>query len=344
MGEFAGWNVPIDYGSAVKEVAAVRNAAGLFDVSHMGRMDVAGEGSGESLQGLFTNDVLHLSDHTGQYTLMCNDGGGILDDLIVYRRSEESFLLIPNAGNAERDKDWISSKLSGKASLVDCAKDTAMFALQGPRSVLVLLRLGLQITAELSRFHFLETESGGSPLFVARTGYTGEDGFELICPREFASELWAGILEAGTDIGIERCGMAARDILRIEAGLSLYGHEIDEETTPVEAGLMRFVKLEKPDFIGKEGIQAHVVAGTATRLIGIEILERAVPRTGDVVTTEYGEGRVTSGTFSPTLQRGIAMAYLPSQVDYNADVDVLIHGVGRFGVTRHLPFYLRMKR
>ncbi len=337
--EYAGWLLPIDYGSALRESAAVRNAAGLFDVSHMGRVDIVGKDAQFSLQRLLTNDIALLGNGAGQYTLMCNDAGGVIDDLIVYRRASESFLLVVNAANMDKDKAWISSHLPPDVRMEDCTEATAMFALQGPRSVEILRDFGVVGAGHIPRFHFTETITLGARIFAARTGYTGEDGFEIICATNDAQRVWSGLLEAGSDLGIQPCGLAARDILRIEAGLPLYGHELSENITLAQVGLMRFARLTKGEFIGRAAIAATASNGPNVKLVGIEMEGRTVPRDGDTVLTDHGRGRVTSGTYSPTLGRGIAMAYLPKQTAEDERVVVELHGAQRMGFARKLPMY-----
>lgn len=341
MGEYAGWNLPIHYGSVIKEVNAVRTAAGLFDVSHMGRFDLTGHGALPALQQLLTNDLGRLSDGAGQLTLLCNPSGGIKDDLIAYRQSEERYLLVVNAANAQKDKAWIVDHLPEGVNLLDVTSETVLFALQGPKSPEILRRAELPQAAETARFHFTHAELNGFGVLISRTGYTGEDGFEIACRSEHAAELWNTILTAGEELGVAPCGLAARDVLRLEAGYMLYGHEMDEETTPVEAGLMWIVKTEKGDFVGRAAILEAAERGRARRILGVEMEGRFVPRSDDAVLTSAGEGRATSGTFSPTLGRGIAISYLPPDVREGESVEVVIHGSPRSGALRRLPFYSR---
>lgn len=339
MGEFAGWELPIDYGSVVREVKAVRTAAGLFDVSHMGRLDVSGPDTLAQLQALLTNDLSHLTDGGGLYTLMCNPDGGIVEDLIVFRQSEDCFMLVVNASNAAKDEAWISEHLRKDVKVLNLTQESVLFALQGPASAELLTRAGLGDAAKLRRFHFTHSEIIGYGVFISRTGYTGEDGFEIACRSEHAEDLWKWLLVAGEEHGIMPCGLASRDVLRIEAGYPLYGHEIDENTTPVEASLMRFVKLDKGDFIGRDAITAVVERGANRKLCGIIMDKRVVPRSGEAVLTQVGEGTVTSGTYSPTLNRGIALAYLPVAAEWGENVQVVIHGTPHIGKLTPLPIY-----
>jgi len=341
MGEFAGWRLPIDYGSTMREVMAVRRAAGLFDVSHMGRLEIRGKRALASLQTVLTNDVERLGDGAGLYTLMCNRGGGIKDDLIVFRKAADLYGLVVNASNLDKDRGWILDHLEEDARLVDCTPETVLFALQGPKSAELMEVAGMPEAAQTGRFHFTSGQVAGSDVVASRTGYTGEDGFEITCRSGDAERVWAALLAAGRPHGLMPCGLAARDVLRTEAGLALYGHEISEETTPVEAGLMRWVKLDKGDFIGSGAVAATVERGPARKLVGIEMEGRAVPRPGNLVRAPAGEGRVTSGTFSPTLGRGIAIAYLPPEAAVGETVQVWVHDNPRPGLVRKLPLYSR---
>ncbi len=344
IGEFAGWMLPIDYGSAIKEVNAVRNAGGMFDVSHMGRLMVSGTDAMSALQKLFTNDITKLQDAGGHYTLMCNPQGGIIDDLIVFRESVDSYYVVVNASNLDKDKAWIEKNLPSGVTMVDQSPETALIAIQGPAALDTVVRSGLTAAADTKRFHMVRGKVAGCDVLATRTGYTGEDGFEIACANGDAETVWNALLETGKDAGIVPCGLASRDVLRTESGLSLYGHEMDEKTTAVEAGLMRWVKLDAGDFIGREAIADAAEKGAETKLIGIEMEGRFVPRTDDSVETPAGIGRVTSGTFSPTLGCGIAIASVPTAVEDGAQVNVLIHGKPRPGVLRKLPLYSKKKK
>ncbi len=343
IGEFAGWMLPIDYGSAVKEVNAVRNTAGMFDVSHMGRLFVTGADTVMALQKLLTNNVLKLEDTGGQYTLMCNSNGGVIDDLIIFRETADRFYIVVNASNLNKDKAWIEKHLPEGVTMVDRSPETALIAIQGPVAVDVVIKAGLKEAADTKRFHVTRGKLAGKDVIATRTGYTGEDGFEIACLNEDAETVWYALLDAGKDTGVIPCGLAARDVLRTESALPLYGHEMDEETTPVEAGLMRWVKLDAGDFIGRNAIAEIIEKGPKKKLVGIEMEGRGVPRADDIIETSAGKGKVTSGTFSPTLGYGIAMAYVPPSVKEGDHVQVMSHGKPRPGIVRKLPFYSRKK-
>ncbi len=365
--DFAGWRLPVDYGSAIREVQAVRTAAGLFDVSHMGRLSFEGADTLDALQKLLTNDLARMDDGRCLYTLMCNPAGGVIDDLIVSRASADLYPMIVNAANHDKDVAWIKDHLPASVKLTDHTPTTAMLALQGPRAIEIAVAAGATNAPEIGRFRFASGRIGQTDVTLSRTGYTGEDGFEITCPSESAADVWNTIMSAGTDHGLIPCGLAARDLLRIEAALPLYGHEIDMDINPVEAGLARWIKPEKGDFIGREPIVKALEGDISRKLVGIKMTVRAVPRAGDTVTIPpgtmppgtippgilptippgilpggaLGTGIVTSGTYSPTLAAGIAMAYLPPDVAEGMDVEIAVHGKAQPGKVCALPFYTR---
>lgn len=344
IAEFAGWMLPIHYGSAIKEIEAVRNAAGLFDVSHMGRLEVIGENAFPALQKLFTNDLSKLTDGGGQYTFMCNPNGGVIDDLIIFRKKPGHYYLVVNASNLDKDKAWIADHLPEGVDMIDRTPETALLALQGPYTFEILTKAGLPEVADVSRFHYLHGQLFDFDIIATKTGYTGEDGFEIACRKEDAEALWNMLLEAGKEYGLMPCGLASRDVLRTEASFPLYGHEMDKNTTPAEAGLMRWVKIEKGDFIGRDAIAKQIEQGLSRKLVGIEMEGRVIPRAHDSVETSSNGGTVTSGTYSPTLGKGIAMAFVPISVSEGETVQVLVHGKPRPGVVKKLPLYSRKKR
>lgn len=343
IAEFAGWYLPIDYGSAVKEVNAVRTAAGMFDVSHMGRLDVKGEGAFEALQNLLTNDLSRLTDMGGLYTLMCNPNGGVIDDLIIFKRTDNDYYVVVNASNLDKDKAWIQEHLPAGVTMTDNTDDTALIAIQGPKAIEILVAAGMTEAAETPRFHITYGKIAGNDVLGSRTGYTGEDGFEIACAKEDAETIWNALMAAGEPMGLQPCGLASRDVLRTEACLPLYGHEINDETTPVEAGLMRWVKVENDDFIGRDALVAMIEQGPKKKLLGIEMEGRFVPRAHDVVKCESGDGQVTSGTFSPTLACGVAMAFVPMSAEPGDKVEVLIHDKPKPGVLKKVPLYSRKR-
>ncbi|MCA1595445.1 MAG: glycine cleavage system aminomethyltransferase GcvT [Chloroflexi bacterium] len=339
MTPFAGWDMPVYYGGINREALAVRQSVGLFDVSHMGRLELSGDGAASLLQWLTVNDIHSLAPGSGHYSLMLRPDAGILDDLIVYRRSDTAFLLIVNASSREKISEWIRAATqapgNAKVEIRDDTLGTALLALQGPRTREVAAALG---EPELpGRFRFRCARLGGIPCEVSRTGYSGEDGIEIIVPADDAETLWNAIVNNG----VEPCGLGARDTLRLEAAYCLYGHEISEQTNPFQAGLSWVVKLQKGDFSGRERLLALKEEGPQWVLAGIEMVERSVPRQDQPVVLE-GEviGRVTSGTFSPILQKSIALAYVnPSFHTSGACVSIEGGGKPRQGRFVRLPFY-----
>lgn len=307
MVPFAGWTMPVQYTGILEEARTVRTGVGIFDISHMGRIDIEGPGALALLQQLTVNDVSALAVGEAQYSLLTNPQGGIIDDIIVYRNEATQYRLVLNASNTGKDLAWMQSHAGSDVIFRDTTEETAMIAVQGPRAPAMVARLAGEKLLEQPRFTSSIGKLLGHPAVFCRTGYTGEDGFELIVPAENAEAVWRTLLAAG---GLP-CGLGARDALRIEAGYPLYGHEIDETTTPVEAGLMWVVKPEKGDFIGRDAILVAKRSGRGRKLVGIVLSERVVPRQG--YTLYIGDdavGMVTSGVFSPCARRGIGMAYV----------------------------------
>ena len=312
--EFGGFEMPLSYSGIIEEHRAVRTAAGLFDLSHMGEFEITGNGALPLLERTLTNSAARLAEGQAQYTIMCAEDGGTLDDLIVYRRSADSYMLCVNASNVSADWEWFGSQ-SGGAELRDVSDETALVAIQGPLAVTILQRLTPLQLDTVKRFHTAEGEVAGVKCLAARTGYTGEDGFELFCMADDAARLFEAMLAAGGADGIKPCGLGARDTLRMEAGLPLYGHELDRATSPLEAELATFVKFGH-GFIGEQALAAQRDNGLGRRLIGIRTTDgRSIARQGYKL---YERGRaagvVTSGTFAPTFDRPLAMAYLDHRV------------------------------
>jgi len=335
---FAGWEMPLSYKSILEEAKSVRYQAGIFDISHMGRLRIAGKGAAYILQLLTTNDIEALSIGKAHYSLMTNPQGGIKDDIIVYRTGKSEFLVVVNASNTSKVIAWIEPfipQTEEELHVENTTSHTAMIALQGPKAQSILETvLGTPELRELERFShraiiFKENETSAE-LLCCRTGYTGEDGFELIVSKEYASLVWNALLAAGAT----PCGLGARDTLRIEAGYPLYGHEIDESISPVEAGLMWAVKLEKGNFIGRDAILEAKRLGPKCRLMGLLMHGRALPRQGYTIYRENREvGVITSGTFSPLREVGVAMGFLNTEVARPyVSVEVDIRGQ-RYGAT-----------
>lgn len=345
MVEFHGWLLPLQYSSILAEHNAVRNAAGLFDVSHMGEIAVKGEGSEASLQRILTNDISTLKPGQASYSLMCYPDGGIVDDLVVYKLSEENYLLVVNASNVEKDYQWLLLHAS-VAEIEDVSDRYAQLALQGPNSSKILQRLTPQPLDEIGFYRFKYGASiEGIEALLSRTGYTGEDGFEIYFDAAKAPILWQSLLDAGSTLGLVPAGLGARDTLRFEASLPLYGNELSEKVTPIEAGLDRFVKFTK-DFIGKEALWAQKERGVKRRIAGLELLDPGVPRQGyEVYANGEVVGFVTSGNFAPYLKKYLALALLKSDFSHEGQkLSVSIRGKEHRAVVVPIPFYRRKKR
>jgi len=310
MVPFAGYAMPVQYRSILEEHAAVRERAGLFDVSHMGQIHFRGAGARASLDLLLTRSVEKLRPGRVRYALLCNQQGGVVDDVTVYRSGQDEFFLCVNAANVEKDFAWCRRFAEG-AEIEDASARTGLLALQGPASSQVLCDLADPAVAELRRFHFLETPVAGVPALVSRTGYTGSDGFELYLPAEGTGEVWDALLSKGEARGLQPAGLGARDTLRLEAALPLYGHELDDHTTPLEAGLDRFVR-GGGGFLGCEALERQAASGPERRLVGFRVEGRGIAREGHAIYHDGREvGRVTSGAPSPTLGVAIGLGYVP---------------------------------
>jgi aminomethyltransferase len=312
--DFAGWDMPVSYTGALEEHAAVRTRCGLFDVSHMGEIELRGSGAAALCQRLTVNDVARLDDGGGQYSVLCNQDGGVLDDLVVFRLAADRWLLVVNAANTAQDLAWISGHAGADVVVDDRSADTALLALQGPESERALRTLtGIDLTA-MRPFTVGAGAVAGVASLVSRTGYTGEDGFEVLVPAASARPVWDALLAAVRRCGGLPCGLAARDTLRLEAGLPLCGTDMDAGTTPLEAGIGWVVKLRKPSFVGRDALARQAEQGVARRLVGLELAQPGIPRHGQTVWRDDGQvGVVTSGTKSPTLGTFIGMAYVDAE-------------------------------
>jgi aminomethyltransferase len=308
--DFGGWEMPVQYTGIQSEHAAVRSDVGLFDVSHMGEVEVTGPNAVDAVNALITNDLSQIADGQACYTAMCYPYGGIVDDLVVYRFSSTRVLICVNAANRQKDFEWISDHLKG-AEAVDLSDEYAQIAVQGPRAQALLSTFTSTDLSEIERYWFLEGELAGVPCIISRTGYTGEDGFELYCPADRGADLWRALMEHQRPP--TPAGLGARDTLRLEHKYALYGNDINDDTTPLEAGLSWLTKLKKDHFIGREALIAQKEAGIPRFLVAFQMSGRAIARHGYAVIDEQGEviGEVTSGTRSPTFGVGIGMAYVP---------------------------------
>ena len=305
---FGGWELPLQYTSIKEEHLAVRRRAGLFDLSHMGRLDLTGPGAAAFLQGILSNDVDRVEAGRAQYALLCREDGGIIDDLVIYRRGEEDFIVVVNASNRDKDVAWMRSHLPAGVELTDRTFDISLLALQGPLAQSLLPADGVDL-GSIPYFGFAEGEIDGAPVILSRTGYTGEDGFEVFVDAEEAPAVWRAILAAGADAGVQPAGLGARDACRMEAALRLYGNDMDESVNPFDAGLGWVVRLAKGDFIGSAALRDLKAAGPRRELIGLNGLDRTIPRHDAAVSVDGRVvGKVTSGTFSFFLNRGIGLA------------------------------------
>src|SRR5436853_3085672 len=341
MVEFGGWEVPVQYAGIVEEHHAVRTAAGLFDVSHMGEVEVFGPGALESVQRLITNDAARLIPGQGLYSPVCLPSGGIIDDLTVFRLTGDRFLFVVNASRTERDFQWIAEHTRA-ATARDRSADLALLALQGPKAQSVLERLTRADLTGLASFHFTDGLAGaGLRCLVARTGYTGEDGFEIACAWDAAPALWSALVEAGRPHGLAPAGLGARDTLRLEAGYMLYGNDIDETATPLEAPLGWTVKFDKVAFIGREALLAQKARGVARKLVGFEMQGRAVPRHGYALQAAGRRIRqVHRRTFGPWIRQSIGKGYGErAYAPPGTPLQVEIRGRLEDGRVVKLPFY-----
>jgi len=342
--DFGGWALPVQFTGILQEHRTVRQKAGLFDVSHMGEIIVEGPDALAYLQRLVSNDVSRLSDGQIQYTHMLYPNGGTVDDLMVYRRGPDRYMLIVNAANADKDYAWATEHAEGfDVEVRNESDDTAELALQGPESAVILQKLADCDLGDIRYYWFRDgVDVGGIRCTVSRTGYTGEDGFEIYCSPKDATALWKKIMEAGEDRGIRPAGLGARDSLRFEAGMPLYGQELDAETSPLEAGLARFVALDKEGFIGREALLERA-RSLPKRLVGFKMVDRGIPRTHyPVYRGDEKVGEVTSGTFSPTLGENLGMGYVPPDMArVGGEIEVEIRGKRLKARIVKLPFYRR---
>ncbi|MDR7868045.1 MAG: glycine cleavage system aminomethyltransferase GcvT [Sporomusaceae bacterium] len=309
--EFGGWLLPVQYGGILAEHRAVREQAGLFDVSHMGEVAVKGPEALAYLQKVVTNDVAKMSDTQVQYSPMCYPDGGTVDDLLIYRYGPEDYLLVINAANIAKDWDWLRDNSAGfNVKLANLSAETAELALQGPAARAILAKLTAAPLDRLGYYWFLpEAEVAGRRVMVSRTGYTGEDGFEIYCRPADAAPLWEAVMEAGAPLGLAPAGLGCRDTLRFEACMPLYGHELSPTISPVEAGLTRFVSLDKGDFNGRAVLAAQKEAGPPRKIAGFVLTERGVARAEYPVLADGRRiGIVTTGSYAPTLDKNLGMA------------------------------------
>lgn len=342
--DFAGWHMPVLYTSLVEEHQAIRQRVGLFDVAHMGRLRFEGTGALEFLDHVLTTECAKLAVGDVKYSLVCRPDGGILDDVLLYRR-EAGWQLVVNASNRTKLLEWFASTPGVKESgLVDDTEATCMIAVQGPRSCDLLQPLTSSQVLSLRYYTFTDADVAGIPCVVSRTGYTGEDGFELICDSARGVELWELLMRAGADLGIAACGLGARDTLRLEAAMPLYGHEMDESVDPLTAGLTFGVRLSKPgEFVGRSAIERIKSTPTGKKRVGLKLSGKRIPREKMTIASQgQPVGIVTSGTQSPTLGCPIAMGYVPNELSApGTELQVEIRGTFETATVCALPFYRR---
>ncbi len=340
--DFAGWEMPVQYSGVMEEHRAVRAAAGLFDVSHMGQFLITGPEATACVQSLTTNDVTTMTDGRAQYSILCNERGTVVDDIIVYRFTPTRYILVVNASNVEKDFAWVTGHNRFNAKIENVSDQYALIAFQGPKAAAILQTMTKTDLNAINTYHFAEGEVLGRKAIIARTGYTGEDGFELFLSPADAPPVWQALLEKGKPQGVMPAGLGARDTLRLEMKYSLYGHEITDETTPLEAGLGWVVKLDTPDdFIGKEALIKVKKAGPTRALVGFEMTEAGIPRQGyPILVAGKPAGIVTSGTMAPSLDRAIGIGFVPLAAQaVGSKISIDIRGRAREAVVVKTPFY-----
>ena len=345
MVDFCGWDMPVEYSGITREHLAVRTAAGLFDVSHMGEIEVRGPQALDLLQHVTSNDVSRLQDGQAQYSALMLPSGSCIDDCVVHRFGPEHYFLCVNAANTDRDYAWMVQCNSFGADILNVSAHYAQVALQGPRALEILRKLAEADPTDLKYYWFRQARVAGVEGILARTGYTGEDGFEFYFPTASSEHIWNTLLEAGKDEGLIPAGLGARNTLRLEAGFPLYGHELDEQTTLIEANLGWIVKLEKGDFIGRSVLQQQRTEGTPKKLIGFEMIDRAPARDAYPVWVEgKAVGKVTSGSPAPYLKKNIGLAYVPPEfAQVGREIQIEIRGRQANAQIITLPFYRRPK-
>ncbi|MBI2965099.1 MAG: glycine cleavage system aminomethyltransferase GcvT [Chloroflexi bacterium] len=347
MVPFAGWEMPVSYpGGIIAEVRAVRTAAGMFDVSHMGRLRIAGANAASFLDTVCSADVSGLAQRRSKYHLICNERGGIIDDAIVYRLDADECLLVVNAGNKDAVLGWIMprARAAGGVTVRDTSPDFAMIAVQGPSAVDAVDRLSGGGASQIRPFRIGEIAIEGTAMLAGRTGYTGEDGFEVMPPSRAAALVWDQLLEAG----VQPCGLGARDVCRLEAGLMLHGVDMTVENNPHEAGLDRFVRLDSPGYVAADALKRIGAEGTLRVIVGLRMLERAIPRHGHTIHSGGGNGTqvgiVTSGTHSPTLDADIGMGYVDRTLaSPGTELKIDVRGRQVDAEVASLPFYARKR-
>ena len=353
MAEYGGWLMPIEYEGIIAEHHAVRTRAGLFDVSHMGEIRVSGSGARDLLDKLVTVNTAGMYPGRIRYSPMCYETGGVVDDILVYCLAASEYMLVVNAANKDKDLEWIVRQRvilekeggeSAQADVLDVSGKTGLLALQGPLAQEILAALtGRAPIQQIRYYHFVQTTVAGLECLISRTGYTGEDGFEIAVEASAAPALWAEIMSAGQPLGLVPAGLGARDTLRFEAALPLYGHELTAGTTPLEAGLERFIDWEKGDFTGRAALLQQKREGVARKLIGFKMIDRGIPRAGhELFKNDISLGQVTSGSYAPTLKANLGLGYVAAGEAYAGnEITVGIRGKKLRAVVTEIPFYRR---
>lgn len=346
--DFHGWALPVQFSSIIQEHRAVRNQVGLFDISHMGELLLEGPDATAYLERILPNHIANLSPGAIRYSPLCDESGGTVDDLLVYCLGSDRFLLVVNASNITKDFDWLRDHCAAdRVSLKNISDNTAQLAIQGPAALTLVNRLVSNPLDSLKYYHFLsDLRVADFTVLISRTGYTGEDGFEIYLPSDQAVALWETLMGTGSDLGIMPAGLGARDTLRFEASLPLYGNELGPDISPLEAGLERFICFDKPDFLSKAALWNQYQAGLKRRLVGMSMLDKGIPRSGFRVLKDNRDiGYVTSGSYAPTLERNLAMALVESGANLpGGTMDISIRGKLAKAQIIPLPFYSRKKK
>jgi aminomethyltransferase len=343
MVAFSGWSMPVQYTGVIDEHQTVRTAVGLFDVSHMGEVELKGPRALEVTNRIITNDVSKIVDGQALYTVMCRPDGGIVDDLVVYRMSSDHVFICVNAANREKDFAWIKEQANNDCQVINASDDWAQIAVQGPKAAELVKRLADTSTDDIKTYHFKRGNVAGKSAIISRTGYTGEDGFELYVASKDGPHVWRALIDKGKDLGVKPAGLGARDSLRLEMRYALYGNDIDDHTNPIEAGLGWVVKLDKPDFLAKKTLEKVKSEGPKRKLVGFEMVDRGIARHGYPVVKDGKKiGEVTSGTMGPSIDKAIGMAYVPAELSgIGTEIDVEIRGKPVKAKVVKTPFYQR---
>ncbi len=344
--DYYSYKMPLQYDSIISEHKSVRNSAGLFDISHMGEFVIDGKGATELVQNIITNDVSNLPDGKAVYSPMCDEEGGTIDDIIVYKYNPEKYMFVVNCATTKRDLKWINKHKIEDTNINDVSDQISLLAVQGPKSEEIMRLVFGDKCASLERFHFTELTENEMKPTISRTGYTGEDGFEIFVDNSHCVDLWNLLLKKGKELALKPAGIGARDTLRLEAGYILFGNEIDDFTTPMEAGIGWTVKFDKPDFIGKNALARSIKSGSKRKLIAFKMLDKGIPRTdNEIVHKNNVIGKVTSGTFSPSLRIGIGIGYVLKHIaEHKSKISIRIRGTDFPAKIVNMPFITRSNK